>query len=39
MSHYLIRRIAEISNIDVRLDTEVIAVHGDDHLDSTTLCN
>ena len=26
MSHYLIRQIAEIPNIDVRLDTEVIAV-------------
>ena len=39
MSHYLIRRIAETANIDVRLDTEVIAVHGDDHLDELTLCN
>jgi thioredoxin reductase (NADPH) len=39
MSHYLIRRIAETANIDVRLNTEVIAVHGDDHLDELTLCN
>jgi thioredoxin reductase (NADPH) len=39
MSHYLIRRIAETANIEVRLNTEVIAVHGDDHLDELTLCN
>ena len=39
MSHYLIRQIAEIPNIDVRLDTEVIAVDGDDHLEELTLCN
>ena len=39
MSHYLIRQIAEIPNIDVRLDTEVIGVDGDDHLEGLTLCN
>ena len=39
MSHYLIRQIAEIPNIEVRLDTEVIGVDGDDHLESLTLCN
>ena len=39
MSHYLIRQIAEIPNIDVRLDTEVIGVRGDDHLEALTLCN
>ena len=39
MSHYLIQQIAEIPNIDVRLDTEVIAVDGDDHLEELTLCN
>ena len=33
MSHYLIRQIAEIPNIDVRLDTEVIGMDGDDHLE------
>jgi thioredoxin reductase (NADPH) len=39
MSHYLIRQIAEIPNIEVRLNTEVIAVHGDDHVEGLTLCN
>jgi thioredoxin reductase (NADPH) len=38
MSHYLIRQIAEIPNIEVRLDTEVIGVHGDGHLEGLTLC-
>ena len=37
MSHYLIRQIDEIPNIDVRLDTEVIEVHGDDHLEGLTI--
>jgi thioredoxin reductase (NADPH) len=39
MSHYLIRQIAETANIEVRLDTEVIAVHGADHLEGLTVCN
>src|SRR5262249_43517070 len=39
MSHYLIRQIDEIPNIDVGLNTEVIAVHGDDHLEELTLCD
>ena len=39
MSHYLIRQIAEIPNIEVRLDTEVVAVDGDDHLEGLTLCH
>ena len=39
MSHYLIQQIAEIDNIDVRLNTEVIAVDGDDHLEELTLCD
>ena len=39
MSYYLIRQIAEIPNIDVRLNTEVIEAHGSDHLDELTLCN
>jgi thioredoxin reductase (NADPH) len=38
MSHYLVRQIAEIPNIDVRLGTEVIALDGDDHLEEITLC-
>ncbi len=39
MSHYLVRQIAEIPNIDARLDTEVIGVDGVDHLEALTLCN
>ena len=39
MSHYLIRQIGEIPNIEVRLDTEVIAVDGDDHLEALTICD
>ena len=39
MSYYLIRQIEEIPNIDVRLTTEAIEVHGDDHLEELTLCN
>lgn len=38
MSHYLVRQIAEIANIEVRLDTEVIGVQGEDHLEELTLC-
>jgi thioredoxin reductase (NADPH) len=39
MSHYLIRQIDEIPNIQVRLETEVIGMDGDDHLETLTLCN
>jgi thioredoxin reductase (NADPH) len=39
MSYYLVRQIDEIPNIEVRLTTEVIAVHGDDHLEQLTLCD
>ena len=39
MSYYLIRQIREIPNVDVRLTTEVTAVHGGDHLEAITLCN
>ena len=39
MSYYLIRQIAEIPNIDVRLNTEVIGVDGDEHLEELTLCD
>ena len=38
MSHYLVRQIAEIPNIDVRLGTEVIGLDGGDHLEEITLC-
>ena len=37
MSYYLIRQIEETPNIDVRLSTEVAAVHGEDHLEGITL--
>jgi thioredoxin reductase (NADPH) len=39
MSYYLIRQIRDIPNVDVRLTTEVAAVHGGDHLEAITLCN
>jgi thioredoxin reductase (NADPH) len=39
MSYYLIRQIDETPNVDVRCTTEVIAVHGDDHLEQLTLCD
>jgi thioredoxin reductase (NADPH) len=39
MSHYLVRQIADIPNIDARLDTEVIGMDGVDHLEALTLCN
>jgi thioredoxin reductase (NADPH) len=39
MSHYLVGQIAEIPTIEVRLNTEVIAVEGDDHLEQLTLCD
>jgi thioredoxin reductase (NADPH) len=38
MSYYLIRQIEELSNVDVRLDTEVMEVHGHDHLEELALC-
>ena len=34
-----IRQIADIPNIEVRLDTEVIGMEGDDHLEGLILCN
>ena len=39
MSYYLIRQIGEIPNIEVRLETKVIAAAGDDHLEELTLCD
>ena len=39
MSYYLMRQIEEIPNIEVRLTTQVIEVHGDDHLEELTLCD
>ena len=38
MSYYLIRQIEETPNIEVRLRTEVVGVHGEEHLQGLTLC-
>src|SRR5712692_6942696 len=37
MSYYLIQQIAGIPSISVRTCTDVVAAHGDDHLESLTL--
>jgi thioredoxin reductase (NADPH) len=37
MSYYLLQQIAGIGSISVRACTEVIAAHGDDHLEGLTL--
>jgi thioredoxin reductase (NADPH) len=37
MSHYLIQQIAQIANIEVHTNTEVIAADGDDHLQQIVL--
>ncbi len=37
MSYYLIKQLAEIANINVRTCTEVVAAHGDAHLERLTL--
>ena len=39
MSHYLVDRIEKSANIDVRLNTEVLAVHGEEHLEAVTICH
>ena len=39
MSQYLVERIRAAENIEVRLETEVVAGHGDDHLESLTLAD
>ncbi|MGH9258882.1 MAG: FAD-dependent oxidoreductase [Acidimicrobiales bacterium] len=39
MSYYLIRQIREIPNVEVRLTTDLVAVHGGDHLEAITLCD
>ncbi|MFE9326485.1 FAD-dependent oxidoreductase [Nocardia sp. NPDC052278] len=39
MSHYLIQQIAQIPNIRVHTDTEVIAADGDDHLQQIVVRN
>ncbi len=37
MSHYLVERIKTIPNITIEPNTEVIEVHGEDHLTSLTI--
>ncbi|MGA8044790.1 MAG: FAD-dependent oxidoreductase [Dermatophilaceae bacterium] len=37
MSEYLIDRITAADNVEVRFQTEVVAAHGDGHLESVTL--
>jgi thioredoxin reductase (NADPH) len=39
MSQYLIDQIREIPNIRVETQSEVVEVHGDDHLESITIAN
>ena len=39
MSEYLVERIRAADNIEVRFRTEVVAVHGTDHLESVTLAD
>ncbi len=39
MSQYLVSRIATTDNIEVRLRTEVVAAHGDGHLEVLELCD
>ena len=39
MSQYLIDQIHEIPNIRVETQSEVVEVHGDDHLESLTIAN
>jgi len=39
MSYYLVRQIDETPNIEVRVHTEVVGAHGDDHLEGLTLCD
>ena len=39
MSQYLVGRIRSVENIEVRLRSEVVAAHGDGHLESLTLAD
>jgi thioredoxin reductase (NADPH) len=39
MSHYLIRQVHEMPNIQVRLNTEVVGVAGRQHLERLSLCD
>jgi thioredoxin reductase (NADPH) len=37
MSQYLVGRIRAVENIEVRLNTQIVAAHGDGHLEALTL--
>jgi thioredoxin reductase (NADPH) len=39
MSEYLVRRIVAADNVEVRLRSEVVAAHGDGHLEGVTLAD
>jgi thioredoxin reductase (NADPH) len=39
MSEYLVRRIRSADNVEVRVRTEVVAAHGEGHLESITLAD
>jgi thioredoxin reductase (NADPH) len=39
MSQYLVARIHAAENIDVRVQTEIVAGHGDDHLQAITIAD
>jgi thioredoxin reductase (NADPH) len=39
MSQYLVERIESHPNIEVRLESEITAVHGTDHVEAVTVCN
>ena len=39
MSQYLVGRIRDVENIEVRLRSEVVAAHGDGHLEALTLAD
>ena len=39
MSEYLVARVTAADNVEVRYRTEVVAAHGDDHLESVTLAD
>jgi thioredoxin reductase (NADPH) len=39
MSQYLVARITDTPNVEVRLRTEVVGARGDDHLEAAVLCD
>jgi thioredoxin reductase (NADPH) len=39
MSHYLVRQVRETPNIEVRLNTQVVGMAGQEHLERLSLCD